>query len=205
MTTTMLGLELASGCPRPPAPVRVAGRNLMLARTGSKEQKAALRPFDRMPRPWAPHTCPAKLLEVLLPWLDQVAAWLNHDYSWRMARPIPACWPNHPHLVHELAVLAWLRVIADQALDIGPIEDWHRYALPAFLNRMGDRMGDSCSTGHEDWPGASRHAGYWADPVVRSRRQVFDELAQQRLRIEPEQQNLELGEDDPTFDDTIPD
>ena len=59
-------------------------------------------------------------------------------------------------------MLAWLRVLAEEALDPGPIEDWHRYALPSFATRLAERLGDSCATGHDPWPGAPRHASYRA-------------------------------------------
>jgi hypothetical protein len=189
--------------------VQVATRNLMLARTGTKEQKARLAPVDKLPRPWIPPSCPASLIKVLLPWLEQVAAWLNHDYSWRVSRPIPECWPAHPHIVHELAGLAWLRVLADEALDPGPLEDWHRYALPSFHARLAERLGDGCSTGHDDWPGQGRQTRYWAEDTIRARHEVFDALEQKQLRREPEQQALDIDQppidmDEPPFGD-LPD
>jgi hypothetical protein len=204
-TTTLGGAELAAGCPRPPSLIRVAATNLMLARTGTKEQKARLRPFEALPRPWIPSSCHASLLEVLLPWLDKVAAWLNHDYSWLLRRPIPECWPAHPHILHELAGLAWLRVVADQALDPGPLEDWHRYALPSFTTRLAERLGDNCSTGHERWPGAARQARYW-DPESRAARAaVFDDLVQRQLRVRPEQQQLHIDDGELPPDGDLPD
>jgi hypothetical protein len=174
--------------------VQVAARNLILARKGSPEQKRKLGPTQLLPRPWIPSSCPASLIKILLPWLEKVAAWLNHDYSWRTLRPIPECWPAHPHIVHELAALAWLRVLADEALDPGPLEDWHRYALPSFLTRLAERLGDSCATAHDDWPGLPRQARYWGEDAKQARRRVFDELEQQQLRRQAEQLELDLDE-----------
>ena len=177
----------------------------MIARHGSKEQKAKLGPIARLPRPWALHTCPPSLLSTLLLWLDDVAGWINHDYSWRVARPIPACWPAHPHIVHELAVLAWLRVVADEALDVGPLEDWQRYALPSFASRLAERLGDSCGSGHDDWPGGSRHGGYRSEAAVEARQQAFAGVVEQQRRGAPHQVELDLAEDpideEPLFDD----
>jgi hypothetical protein len=172
--------------------VHLAATNLVLARSGTKEQKAKLAPFEDLPRPWIPFSCPASLLKELLPWLEDVAGWLNHDYSWRILRPIPDCWPAHPHIVHELAGLAWLRVLADEALDPGPLEDWHRYALPSFLNRLTERLGESCSTEHDDWPGSTRHTRYWSDEAKQVRLAAFEELEQEALRLRPEQQRLPI-------------
>jgi hypothetical protein len=202
-TTSLASVELAAGCPKPPAPIRVAATNLTLARTGTKEQKARLAPFDKLPRPWIPASCPATLLEALLPWLDKVAAWLNHDYAWMVRRPIPDCWPAHPHIVHELAGLAWLRVLAEEALDPGPLEDWHRYALPSFTGRLAERLADSCTTGHDPWPGIGRHTRYRSENSVADRAEVFHQLVQEQLRRMPEQQLLAL-DDDQTADPETP-
>src|SRR4051794_21839604 len=114
--TTTTSIEAVTGCPPPPPMVRAAGAQLQVARAGTEEQIQALGPFEKRPRPWLPHTCPPRRLGGLLLWLDDVAAWLNHDYSWRMARPIPDCWPEPPHIVHGLAGLAWLRLLAEESL-----------------------------------------------------------------------------------------
>ena len=75
---------------------------------------------------------------------------------------IPACWPAHPHIARELAVLAVLRWNAEQAEDPAPIEVWHRDTYPGFCHRMTQRLGEStCRAGrHIDWPAAPRHAAY---------------------------------------------
>jgi hypothetical protein len=46
--------------------------------------------------------------------LEALVTWLNHEYVWDVANVIPPCWP-HPHLVHEIAVLADQRHRAGQA------------------------------------------------------------------------------------------
>ena len=185
-------LEASSRCPPAPPLVRIAGSKLVLARTGTAAQVRDLGPLELLPRPWLPHTCHPTLLQDLLLWLDSVAGWLNHDYTWKIARPIPDCWPAHPHIVHELAVVAWLRLVAEDALDPGPLEDWHRYALPAFYNRLTERLGNTCATKHEDWPGAPRHASHTAAEAVDARQDVFDQL------VTAQQRAWELaGRDDP--------
>ena len=71
------------------------------------ESEVDLRALAQLPRPWDPATCTGRLREELWAWLDQVAIWINEQHLWNVARPgIPECWPAHPHLVHDLAVLA---------------------------------------------------------------------------------------------------
>jgi hypothetical protein len=59
-------------------------------------------------------------------WLEAVVTWLNHEYVWDVADVIPPCWPQHPHLVDEIAVLADQRRRAGQAHTSDPLEDWQR-------------------------------------------------------------------------------
>ncbi len=198
MTSTLI--EAASGCPPAPRMVRAAGQQLQIARTGTREQVKALGALDKLPRPWLPHTCHPRLLQALLLWLDDVASWLNHDYSWRVARPIPDCWPEHPHIVHELAVLAWLRLVAEESLEVGPIEEWHRYALPAFFNRLAERLGTGCATRHDTWPGRPRHTAYHGDDAVDARQGAInvlverqEQLYERRRLAEPEQLQLDAA------------
>jgi len=188
--------EASTGCPPAPPLVRIAGRKLMIARAGTKEERESLGPLELLPRPWLPHTCHPSLLRVLLRWLDEVAGWLNHDYTWKLARPIPDCWPEHPHILHELAALAWLRLIAEQALDPGPLEDWQRYALPSFYNRLAERLGNGCATKHDPWPGTPRHAGYSAPDAVHARQEAFERLVSQQHQARERDERpaqLELG------------
>ena len=89
---------------------------------------------------------------------------------------IPSCWPAHPHIAHELAVVASLRY--DAGFDPSPnnLEEWHRHALPAFMDRMAARLGSNgCPPGkHNDWPGASRHKDYQSPVAVQRRREAFE-------------------------------
>lgn len=159
-----------------PAPGRLAGMALQQledARGTGPTQRAAMDAAG-LPRPWDPAGCPAPLRVELWAWLDLVAAWVNHQHGWQPDRVIPPCWPQHPHLVHELAVLACLRHVAGQALIPEPLEDWHRTTLTGFLDRLGPRLGTGCPPGrHTDWPAAGRYRDYLSEPAVAGRRQVF--------------------------------
>ncbi len=157
-----------------PAPPRWVRHALEQSATPSRADRAP--DTVRMPgRPWDPAGCPAQLRGQLWPWLDDVAAWINHEYGWQTAHVIPSCWPRHPYLVHELAVLACLRAAAAEAPGPQPLEDWHRYALPGFLARMTDRLGVGCAPGrHTDWPARSRHTEYASPEAADIRSQLFE-------------------------------
>lgn len=154
--------------PKAPALVRHALNTLAIVRGGDADAIAELGDIDELPRPWDPATCPSELRQQLWLWCDDVASWLNQEYSWRPTSLIPACWPQHPHIANELPVLACLRDAADSA---GPelLEEWHRHALPLFLDRLAGRLGEStCRTGkHQDWPAASRYDAFISGAVAR--------------------------------------
>ena len=115
-----------------------------------RRRSAALGPLELLERPWDPDRCGPATRRQLWDWLDDVAAWVNHEYGWGVERLIPPCWPQHPHIAHELPVLADQRYTAGQAFHGGALEEWHRYTLPLFLERMTARLGNRCVTRHED-------------------------------------------------------
>ena len=121
--------------PVPGEQVRLAYRELHIAINGTEEQKKALGNHALLPRPWEPATClDPELRHELWQWLEDVVIWLNHEYTWDVAGLIPSCWPLHPHLVHEIAVLA------DQRRRAGLANDQRRARgvaplLPARLHR----------------------------------------------------------------------
>jgi len=160
-----------------PGPGRLtvmALQQLEEARTAVPTQRAAMGDLSVLPRPWDPAGCPAPLRGELWRWLEQVAAWVNREHGWQPDRVIPPCWPQHPHLVHELAVLACLRHVAGQALIPEPLEDWHRNGLAGFLDRLGPRLGTGCPPGrHTDWPAAGRYRDYLSEDAAGRRRDVF--------------------------------
>ena len=144
--------------PHPGRRVEQAYRELDIALYGSDEEKKALGSPRALARPWDPATCiDPDLRDEVWSWLDDVVTWLNHEYVWDVAAMIPACWPKHPHLVHEIAVLADLRRRAGHALTGDALEEWHRYALPAFTERMRQRMKAHCEDkDHQPWPAQGR-------------------------------------------------
>jgi len=144
--------------PKPGRRVQLAHRELYLAANGTQAQKDALGDPANLPRPWDPATCTdLELRAQLWAWLEKVVIWLNHDYTWDVTGLIPGCWPQHPHLVHEIAVLADQRRRAGLAATSDPLEEWHRYTLPSFLDRLRARLRDHCEEGHQPWPARGRH------------------------------------------------
>jgi len=150
--------------------MELAYRELNLAANGTPEQRILLGDPRRLPRPWDHTTCTSpQLRQEVWEWLEDVVTWLNHDYTWDPATMIPSCWPHHPHLVHELAVLADQRRTAEVALNSDPVEDWHRYSLPFFIDRMNNRLRTHCENGHEPSPSRGRQARH-TSPASRQER-----------------------------------
>ena len=161
-----------------PPPTRLltsAFAELQIARSDDDEARQALGDLSALARPWDPASCPPTLREELWIWLDRVVGWINHEYTWQHDRVIPACWPAHPHIVHDVAVIACLRYSAGHALTADPLEDWHRYALPAFFDRMTARLGGSpCPPGeHKPWPARGRFSDYESEGALRRRMDTY--------------------------------
>jgi hypothetical protein len=160
--------------PSPGPHVRHAYRELEMASSGTDHQKAALGNLCALPRPWDPPSCPPELRAQVWAWLDQVAQWINHEYIWAPDRFIPSCWPAHPHIAHELAVIADLRRTAGCAFGGDVMEEWHRYALPTFLDRVTARIGTCCGPAkHDDWPAAGRHREFGSERATQNRNELF--------------------------------
>jgi hypothetical protein len=150
--------------PVPGRLVRLAYRELELASDGAQDQLPALRELRELPRPWDPATCETpQLRQEVWSWLEAVVIWLNHEYVWDVADVIPLCWPQHPHLVHEIAVLADHRRRAGRALTSDALEEWHRYSLPSFKERMKTRLRSHCQENHQAWPAKGRHTRHIAE------------------------------------------
>jgi len=165
---------ITGGFPPPGPLVRHAYSELDLARAGTKEQKAALGKLSVLPRPWDPPSCPPALRTQIWAWLDQVADWINHEYVWQPDRFIPSCWPAHPHIAHELALIADLRRTAGYAFTADALEDWHRFTLPLFLDRVASRMGTCCGPAkHDEWPAAGRYREFRSQRAIKNRTQHF--------------------------------
>lgn len=165
---------LIQSFPDPGPLLRLAYRELSIAANGTKEQTKALGDIRLLPRPWDPATCrKPELREQLWAWLDAVVTWLNAEYVWDVDGAVPACWPRHPHLVHEIAVLADQRRRAGAALSSDVMEEWHRYCLPAFVDRMRSRVRNHCEEGHQPWPAKGRHTRHTNHDSQHARAEAF--------------------------------
>lgn len=163
--------------PAPGPTLQYAYEELGLAAAG--RTPTSPRP-DGLARPWDPPTCTDPTLRgELWEWLEAVADWINTEYTWDAAAMIPPCWPDHPHLVHELAVLADQRHHAGLAHTSTPLEEWHRYSLPGFTARMTDRIRAHCTETHQPWPGQPRHQRAADHHHDRARRFTEDQKHQQ--------------------------
>ena len=125
-----------------------------------------------LPRPWEPATCTSTGLQAeLATWLTEFVAWLNTQHTWNPDTAVPACWPHHPHLVHDLAVLADQRRRASDQPSSQLLEQWQRITLPSFLDRLHDAVGQRCAASHQSFlltqPGSRDHEGKWQGPSVK--------------------------------------
>lgn len=166
---------LAAPFPQPGPRVLLAVRELHLAFHGTPDQRARLGDPAGLPRPWDPPTCHDPALRAdLWAWLEAVVTWVNTEYGWDPGALIPACWPRHPHLVHEIAVLADLRRRAGRAETSDALDDWHRYALPAFTDRLRSKVKAHCEQGHQPNPARSRHNRQRSPASVEARQAAYD-------------------------------
>lgn len=162
--------------PQPGKLIQHAYSELHTAVNGTAAYKKALGNHALLPRPWEPATCSDPgVRHELWQWLDAVVIWLNHAYTWEAQQGgmIPACWPQHPHLVHEIAVLADQRRRAGLAMTSDPLEEWHRYCLPCFTDRMRARLRSHCEEDHTSWPARPRHNEHISQPESRRREDAF--------------------------------
>lgn len=149
--------QLLDPFPAPGPLLDFAFFQIHVAATGSPAERRAVGDPETLPRPWRPETCTnPRLRRALWDWLDHVATWINSQYTWDTTDLIPACWPQHPHLIRELAVIADQHRRAAAALDSTPLEEWHRYTLPMFIDRIRGRCRQHCDSGHKPTPGAGR-------------------------------------------------
>lgn len=98
---------------------------------------------------------------------------------------IPPCWPEHPHLVHEIAVLADQRRRAGLALTSNGFKEWHRYTVPAFIERMKGRLKAHCEQEHQPWPARSRYTRHQDARHSAERGETFFRDVTQCGTIEP--------------------
>src|SRR5829696_8496630 len=160
--------------PVPGRLVQLAYRELELVSNGAQDQLLALRELRDLPRPWDPATCQTpQLRKEVWSWLEAVT-WLNQEYVWDVADVIPPCWPQHPHLVHEIAALADQRRRAGLGLTSDALDDWHRYSLPSFTERMRTRLRNHCQEDHQSCPATGRHARHTAEAARQRRMSNYD-------------------------------
>lgn len=173
-TMPLTGL-MARAFPEPGPAVRAAMEQLQHATIEPPTTQEALGKLAALPRPWDPGSCTGRTRAELWDWLDQVAIWINEQHLWNVTRPgIPECWPDHPHLIHDLAVLASSRYYTKFAVTPAALEIWHQAALPGFLERLRDRLGDGCQPGkHQPRPRAERDQSHAAAHIRRDRRQRY--------------------------------
>jgi hypothetical protein len=174
--------QLAQPFPTPSGDeLRKAYNDLYFAVNGDEQKKKQIGNPNKLPRPWDPPTCTKPALRrELWKWLDDVVIWFNHEYVWdHNAGMIPACWPQHPHLVHEIAVLADQRRRAGIDPTSSALEEWHRYGVPGFLERLKTRTKNGCDEHHARWPAEARHDRGATRPSADSRARLFaDDVAE---------------------------
>ena len=173
----MTDRPLALLFPLPDSPeLSAAYKDLYLAAHGDDATKKAIGDPSLLPRPWDPPTCRKRQLrQELWEWLDAVAIWFNTEYVWdQTAGMIPPCWPQHPPPVHEIAVLADQRRRAGIDTSSNSLEEWHRYTVPAFFDRLRQRTKSHCDERHQAWPARSRHTRYLAKPVTVERQKALE-------------------------------
>ncbi len=153
---------------------RLSYRGLHIVIKRHRGTRKALGGHALLPRPLEPTTClDPELRHDLWKWLEDVVIRLNREYTRGRLRPHPGCWPVDPHLVHEIAVLADQRRRAGLALTIDALEEWHRYCLTAFTDRIRDRLRAHCDDEHKIWPAqaaAQRASGRRQPPAKREHR-----------------------------------
>lgn len=160
-TTSETGWPLEA-LPSPDPLIVAAIDALFAAQADLADDGAGADRLGSLPRPWDPASCGLELRGAVLRWLDAVAQWINTQHLWSLnTHGIPACWPQHPHLVHDLATVAFARYLASYAPMPDQIETWHRITLPGFLDRLRERLGDQCPPSrHQGPPRYERDAAY---------------------------------------------
>ena len=160
--------------PTPGPRIALAYKELNIAINGTDEEKKALGPIFNLPKPWDPETCQdPELRNEVWAWLEEVVTWINHEYAWDVTPLIPSCWPLHPHIVHEVAVVADQRRRTMLGVTSDPLEEWHRYVLPSFVDRMRGRLKDHCTDGHKGWPSRGRYTRHISEDSLEERENVY--------------------------------
>lgn len=167
-------MVITRGMPQPPESVarayNLVGELAAKGAKGAAELKVAA-------RPWIPADCEDPMLRrAIWGWCEKVAGWLNEEYVWLPGAYVPACWPRHPHIAHELPVLAFSLWAAQDAESLEPLAVWQRDTFPRFCERMAARLGSGhCRDGrHDTCPGLPRQAAYHEPEAATGRRAAID-------------------------------
>jgi hypothetical protein len=180
--------------PVPGRLVQLAYRELDLVSDGAQNQLLALGDLRNLARPWDPATCQTpQLRKEVWSWLEAVVTWLNLEYVWDVADVIPPCWPQHPHLVHEIAVLADQRRRAGIGLTSDALEEWHRYSLPSFTERMKTRLCSHCQEDHQSWPAKGRQTRHTSEASRHKRMNIYAADAHAVKSLHHQTQSPRLG------------
>jgi hypothetical protein len=168
----ILGPEEIRQLPERHAPIVAENTPPIIARLHRciDAQKDRLGEVALLPRPWDIASCTdPDLRRDVWEWYEAVATWFNHEYVWDPAAGmIPPCWPQHPHLVHDIGVLADQRRMIALAHNSNSLEEWHRYSVPALFDRLHERVKQHCDDQHQPWPARARFSRYLADLEGRS-------------------------------------
>lgn len=179
--------------------LKAAYEDLYLVTSGDEKTKRRIGNPASLPRPWDPPTCHTpELRRELWNWLNQVVDWFNTEYVWDLTggAMIPPCWPLHPHLVHEIAALADQRRRASIDTSSNSLEEWHRYTVPAFAERLKLRTRTLCEEDHKPWPGRSRYTRYTSGSAARERQQAFDTDLAVKPDVATRRPGLRIVDDD---------
>lgn len=179
---------LARPFPSPGLLIVHAYSELDIALNGDDAQRKAIGHPSKLPRPWDPGSIEDPPMRAeLWEWLEAVVEWVNTEHVWDPSYLVPPCWPAHPHLVHEIAVLADQRQKAGQAIASDALEEWHRYALPAFFDRRKTRLRTACDSRHHDWPARPAHVRFQDANEHRARHYTGDVDHHRHLLQPPDQ------------------
>lgn len=148
--------------PWPPLPVDLAA---LLDHIAAEDETS-----PRNVRPWDLSRLPQRLVDPVWGWLEDVVQWINRHHAWQPQHVIPPCWPQHPNVALELAVLAFARQIALRAVVPTDLEQWHR-DLAAFHLRLAQSIGEvtlrECQRGrHNGRPSTYELDVYSRPPTV---------------------------------------
>jgi hypothetical protein len=131
--------------PQPGRLVQLAYRELDLATSRKQDHLLPLRDLANVPRLWdLGHLRDAAAAKGGLVVVGGCRHLVESRVRLGCCRCHPFCWPQHPHVVHEIAVLADQRHRAGRAPTGEALEEWHRYSLPDFTERMRTRLRNHC-------------------------------------------------------------